>query len=199
MDKDGRLSLLDYAFVALLGQLSAHVKWADAWLPRPLNEVEIGRCWETIDQLVNVKPPLPIDLAGGVVDYITIHFQPRGKTSAEEKRAWYQQREPHVLRLLQLCARRGCDLTAPIVTRHFRHSPAAESSPLSHILLFHCLMGSFEWLVETYNVNVQGISFETLGDRRYMWDEKDEWIEDCEGRLAAVQAAQRRRDQGQRR
>merc|ERR1712224_995834 len=146
-DKDGRLSLLDYAIETLLGHLANYFTRDPSLL---LNEVHLARCWETIDNLVNVKPPLPIDLAGAV-DYITTHLIPC--VSNDQKRAWYEQREPHVLRLLQLFARRGWDFYTAAITDRRRHN----STLVSHVLLDYGWMGCFEWMVETYNINVQGI------------------------------------------
>ena len=110
------------------------------------------------------------------------------------------QCEVHALRLLKFCARLGIDLTASIARD--TGPVVKESTPLSHRLLECRLMECLAWLVDTYNVNVQGLNLDRLSANEPLfmgWIHEPSVKEKIEGKLAAIQAAQRQRDQGQRR
>ena len=185
-------SLLDEAIHSLVYQFREHRPEGGR---APPDEVAIGRLWDAVDLLATLKPPPPIDFTE-IIDNLTNVLGGCGDIPSDEE---FAQCEVHVLRLLKFCERLGIDLTASI-TRPRRGNN--ESIPLSHKLVECRLMECLAWLVDTYNVNVQGLNLDRLSANEPVfmgWTHEPSVKEKIEGKLAAIQAAQRQRDQGQRR
>jgi hypothetical protein len=174
------VSLLDAAVDRLLSTLSYDQKSAD----------HLGRIWASIELLVALQPPIPCALEAHVEflkrDY---SFLPSSKDPHEDFIAYRTRCEAHILRLLQLFAARGHDLSAPVLLEGV-YSPTY----VSRILLDGGWISCLEWLVLERHPDINVQSYKMMEERMTGWeDAKKEWYALNQRKLAAIRAAQRER------
>ena len=174
------VSLLDAAVDRLLSTLSYDQKSAD----------HLGRIWASIELLVALQPPIPCALEAHV-EFLkrNYSFLSSSKDPHEDFIAYRTRCEAHILRLLQLFAARGHDLSAPVLLEGV-YSPTY----VSRILLDGGWISCLEWLVLERHPDINVQSYKMMEERMTGWeDAKKEWYALNQRKLAAIRAAQRER------